>query len=218
MENGRDSVAGNQNINLTPEFLSLQYYPYEVRQTIKEVGLSGLDLEHQLILIVWSSYFSMGKVTGILKSLKSKAVGEDSNTLISTVRESSLSSKEVTCSFTRKAMNNFYWLDRMILSGDYRALESGQMRELARLLDRMNSEMFIEMQEEGKVYMGLALVKMQERVARRDAALESMRHFEPYKSESGQPMSEEGRKKLEGVLEELKQIERKEEEYGPNRS
>jgi len=160
----------------------------------------------------WCFNFSARRVGAVIKRVRQENPTSSADEVILMAREDRMGKASRQATFTEKAMRNLYLLDKWILAADYRV----DVEELANTMNKVDIETLMEMREWGRTHVGMAMVRLQEMIARKNDVRESMRQFEAYQLQLTKPMSEEDRKRLEVVLEELRMVRNKEEENGPS--
>lgn len=188
----------------------LRFSTYDARDVIKAAGLSGISLFWQVVLMTWCFNYSPKRVLTNVKGVRADNPMDAADDIIKKVREDRLGADQHGATFTESAIKNLWLLDRLVLAADYRV----RVDELADVLDKVDGDMIKDLAEDGRTHMGLALVKLQQVVARKANSLEEMRKLVPYKPEPVVPMSKETQVYLEGIIQEMQTIRRKEKENG----
>ena len=208
MENGDNAKTGVEGSGLNLSSLSLRFCTYDARDVIRDAALQGLSVYGQTILMAWCFNFSLKRVITNLRDMRKDNPTDSADDVIRKIKEYGLGKSLHKATFTTRAMENFYWLDRWVLVADYNV----RLDELADQLDRADVDMIKHLGEDGRTNMGMALVRLQEMVARKSDARESMMKFRPYELSPVRLMPEDDRKRLESVVEEMRMVRRKEEE------
>ena len=205
MEDGDNAKTGLENSYL-------RFSSHDARDVIKAAGLQGLSVYWHAILMSWCFSYAMKMVLKAVVNVRMKNKLGSGDDVLREVRENRLGKVYHRATFTERAMKNLWVLDNYVLAADYNV----RVDELADVLHKSEADMIRELGEDGRIPMGLALVKLQQAVARASDMRDSMRRLVPYKPEPVVPMSEETKTYLEGIIKEMKIIRNKEKPDGHN--
>ena len=210
MEDGDNGEARITYPNIGLYQRQLRFCTYDARDVMQSAQLQGISVYCQAILMSWCFNFSTHRVGEVIKGVRKENPTSSADEVVLKAREDRMGKPSHQATFTEKAMRNLYLLDKWILGADYKV----DVEELANVLDKVSIEMLMDMRDEGRTHVGMAMVRLQETVARKNDTRESMCRFEAYQLQPSKPMSEEDRKRLEVTLEELRMVRKKEEENG----